>query len=110
MVCGLSGRLSALKLLGTCHLLLMTHQLSYAFQAGQVRISTEAATLQHLAHQFWHRILAMADLNDDQQLSLNELQTLMQVTSACFVCFLGELLGNCVLVRQQEAVTDARQN
>ena len=51
-----------------------------ALQAGQVRISTEAATLQHLAQQFWHRILALADLNDDQQLSLIEFQTLMQVT------------------------------
>ena len=53
---------------------------SYAcLQAGQVRISTEAATLEHLAQQFWHRILAMADLNDDQQLSLEEFQTLMKV-------------------------------
>ena len=48
-------------------------------QAGQVRISTEAATLEHMAQQFWHRILAMADLNDDQQLSLDEFQTLMVV-------------------------------
>ncbi len=44
-----------------------------------MRISTEAATLEHLAQQFWHRILAMADLNDDQQLSLEEFQTLMKV-------------------------------
>lgn len=50
-----------------------------AWQAGQVRISTEAATLEHLAQQFWHRILALADVNDDQQLSLNEFQALMQV-------------------------------
>ena len=45
-----------------------------------MRISTEAATLEHLAQEFWHRILALADVNDDQQLSLNEFQTLMQVT------------------------------
>ena len=44
-----------------------------------MRISTEAATLEHLARQFWHRILAMADMNDDQQLSLEEFQTLMKV-------------------------------
>lgn len=45
-----------------------------------MRISTEAATLEHLAQQFWHRILAMADLNDDQQLSLDEFQSLMTVS------------------------------
>lgn len=44
-----------------------------------MRISTEAATLEDLAQQFWHRILALADLNDDQLLSLSEFQTLMQV-------------------------------
>ena len=48
-------------------------------QAGQVRISTGAATLDHLAQQFWHRILAMADLDDDQQLSLEEFQSLLKV-------------------------------
>ena len=47
-----------------------------------MRISTEAATLEHLAQQFWHRILAMADVRDDQQLSLNEFQALIQVAAA----------------------------
>ena len=51
----------------------------FFLQAGGLRISTEAATLEHLAQQFWHRILALADLNDDQLLSLSEFQTLMQV-------------------------------
>lgn len=55
-------------------------------QAGQVRISTGAATLEHLAQQFWHRILAMADLDDDQQLSLDEFQGLMKVCSAAPHC------------------------
>lgn len=48
-------------------------------QAGQVRISTGAATLEHMAQQFWHRILAMADLDDDQQLSFDEFHSLMKV-------------------------------
>ena len=51
----------------------------FLLQAGEVRISTKAATLENLAQQFWHRILALADLNDDQLLSLSEFQTLMQV-------------------------------
>ena len=64
----------------TMMVVIIISQICHAcLQAGQVRISTEAATLEHLAQQFWHRILAMADLNDDQQLSLEEFQTLMKV-------------------------------
>lgn len=55
------------------------HQALSWLQAGQVRISTEAATIEHLAHKFWHRILAMGDLDDDQQLSLEEFQGLIKV-------------------------------
>ena len=55
------------------------HAHTNVLQAGQVRISTEAATVEHLAQQFWHRILALADLDDDQQLSLEEFQSLIKV-------------------------------
>ena len=66
------------------------HQALSWLQAGQVRISTEAATIEHLAHKFWHRILAMGDLDDDQQLSLEEFQSLMKVirtTCHGMLCF-----------------------
>ena len=68
-----------MKSIDTAKCIVISAGNTVSLQAGQVRISTEAATLEHLAQQFWHRILAMADMNDDQQLSLDEFQTLMKV-------------------------------
>ncbi|KAK9807507.1 hypothetical protein WJX72_001112 [[Myrmecia] bisecta] len=45
---------------------------------GQIRISAEAASLESLEVQFWKRILAMADLNGDHVLSVEEFKGLLQ--------------------------------
>lgn len=46
---------------------------------GRVHLSVESATLANLEQQFWGRVLSIADLNGDGQLSCDEFSMLMQV-------------------------------
>ena len=46
---------------------------------GKIRLGTEASSLESLEHQFWSRMLMIADFNDDRQLQIDEFLTLMRV-------------------------------
>ena len=46
---------------------------------GSINLSIQSTTLENLEHQFWGRVLGIADLNGDSELSLDEFVMLMQV-------------------------------
>lgn len=45
---------------------------------GKVQLSVESANLANLEQQFWGRVLSIADLNGDGELSGDEFSMLMQ--------------------------------
>jgi len=47
---------------------------------GSIVLTIQSTTLQNLEHQFWGRVLGIADLNGDGELSLEEFVMLMQAS------------------------------
>ena len=47
---------------------------------GSINLTIQSSTLQNLEHQFWGRVLGIADLNGDGELSLEEFVMLMQAS------------------------------
>ena len=55
---------------------------------GKVQLGVESATLANLEQQFWGRVLSIADLDGDGQLSCDEFSMLMQVWA-----YISRILG-----------------
>ena len=51
---------------------------------GNINLSIQSTTLENLEHQFWGRVLGIADLNGDAELSLEEFVMLMQASMAAW--------------------------
>ena len=47
---------------------------------GSIVLTIQSTTLQNLEQQFWGRVLGIADLNGDGELSLEEFVMLMQAS------------------------------
>ena len=47
---------------------------------GSINLTIQSTTLQNLEHQFWGRVLGIADLNGDGELSMEEFVMLMQAS------------------------------
>ena len=51
-----------------------------SLSVGKINLSIQSTTLENLEHQFWGRVLGIADLNGDDALSLEEFVMLMQAS------------------------------